>query len=210
MLCGLNKDLGELGLYRYSGHTTLVGKRKYPWQDTGAVLGRFGADVWRTREQDEDFVAEGVFQGPRPELQGGGLVRNSAGWVAAQELRRGREEYAADERILGASAFVEEIRQEGESGTAQGVTGRSRALSLEVVLEQGCQGVGVRTKEVAGAGRRAALCQGREGVAYLWIEWSGHSGLTAARAVGIRPEEVYRVVERGRQEAKHWRQVLER
>ncbi len=46
-------------------------------------------------------------------------------------------------------------------------------------------------------------------VAVLWIEWIGHSGVPAARAVGIRPEGVYRVAERGRQQAKYWHQVLE-
>ncbi len=50
----------------------------------------------------------------------------------------------------------------------------------------------------------------RAGVAYLWIEWLGHSGAPAARAVGIRPEGVYRVEERGRQQAKYWQQVLGR
>jgi len=63
---------------------------------------------------------------------------------------------------------------------------------------------------VVGGGRRAALCLAREGVAYLWIEWLGHSGPPAARAVGIRPEGVYRVAQRKRQQAKHWQQVLER
>jgi hypothetical protein len=50
----------------------------------------------------------------------------------------------------------------------------------------------------------------RAGVAYLWIEWLGRSGAPAARAVGIRAEGVYRVAERGRQQAKYWQQVLGR
>ena len=91
-----------------------------------------------------------------------------------------------------------------------GATGRGRALSLEVVLEQVCQAQEVRTKKVVGGGRRAALCRAQEGVAYLWIEWLGHSGPAAARAVRIRPEGVYRVVERVGQQAKHWQQFLER
>ncbi len=33
------RNLRELARYPYSGHTALVGKGKYRWQDTGAVLG---------------------------------------------------------------------------------------------------------------------------------------------------------------------------
>ena len=39
------RNLRELARYPYSGHTALVGKGKYPWQDTGAVLGHFGANL---------------------------------------------------------------------------------------------------------------------------------------------------------------------
>jgi hypothetical protein len=101
-------------------------------------------------------------------------------------------------------SFVEEIRQEIESERAQDFTAGYRALSLEAVLEKVCKAKGVKPREVAGGGRRAVQCRVREGVAYLWIEWLGHSGVPAARAVGIRPEGVYRVAERGRQQAKYW------
>ena len=46
--------------------------------------------------------------GAAPELQGGGLVRSLGAAVA--HLRRGREAYAGDERILGSSTFVEALQ----------------------------------------------------------------------------------------------------
>lgn len=45
--------------------------------------------------------------GRRPELQGGGLVRSLGGWAAVRALRRGREAYLGDERVLGSPGFVE-------------------------------------------------------------------------------------------------------
>ncbi len=86
---------------------------------------------------------------------------------------------------------MEEIRQEIESERAQDSTAGYRALSLEAVLEKVCQAKGVRPREVAGGGRRAVKCRVREGVAYVWIEWLGHSGAPAARAVGVRAEGVF-------------------
>ncbi len=64
-------------------------------------------------------MAAGVTQGRRVELQGSGLMRSAGGWQAVQELRRGREEYAGEERILGSRAFVEQVRQEVEGRQAQ-------------------------------------------------------------------------------------------
>ncbi|MEE9145066.1 MAG: hypothetical protein V3U06_09910, partial [Candidatus Binatia bacterium] len=112
--------------------------------------------------------------------------------------------------ILGGSTFVEEIRQEIESEREKDPARGYRAVSLKEVLKKVCQAEGVRPGEVAGGGRRAVQCRVREGVAYLWIEWLGHSGVPAARAVGIRREGVYRVAERGRQQAKYWQKVLKR
>ena len=36
------------------------------------------------------------------------------GWESVAELRRGRESYRSDERILGSSEFVEAILREAE------------------------------------------------------------------------------------------------
>ena len=42
---------------------------------------------------------------------GGGLHRSMGGWRAVADLRRGREAYRSDERVLGSSAFVEALRK---------------------------------------------------------------------------------------------------
>ncbi len=53
----------------------------------GSGLRTFSANLRGTRRKYEIFVADGVSQGRRAELQGGGLVRSSGGWRAVQELR---------------------------------------------------------------------------------------------------------------------------
>ncbi len=77
------RNLRELARYPYSGHTALVGKGKYRWQDTGAVLGQFGANLRGARRKYEIFVADGVSQGRRAELQGG--------WVSAEQWMDGEQ-----------------------------------------------------------------------------------------------------------------------
>jgi REP element-mobilizing transposase RayT len=112
---GLVPDIAALAQYPYSGHAALLGQQPYPWQDTDTVLGHFASTRRRARREYTSFVAAGVAQGRCPDLQGGGLVRSAGGWTAVQALRQGREGYAADERILGGSDFVEALRQEVEA-----------------------------------------------------------------------------------------------
>jgi hypothetical protein len=54
-------------------------KVKREWQDTGYVLGYFGEGQTEARGKYEFFVREGVAQGRRGELTGGGLIRSLGG-----------------------------------------------------------------------------------------------------------------------------------
>jgi putative transposase len=73
---------------------------------------RLSESANRMRDAAETALCAGVAQGRRTDLQGGGLIRSLGGWQAVQALRRGREAYRADERLLGRSAFVEAVLQE--------------------------------------------------------------------------------------------------
>jgi hypothetical protein len=108
---GFVADLEELAHYAYRGHGALVGTYHYGWQDTEWVLRQFGITRGRARREYGRFMEAGIQQGRRVELQSGGLIRSVGGWQTVQELRRGREQYAGDERILGSSEFVERMRR---------------------------------------------------------------------------------------------------
>ncbi len=66
---GVVPDLEALAAYPYSGHAAVLGKQASPWQDTGAVLGHFARPLGQARRQYATFVADGVAQGRRPDLQ---------------------------------------------------------------------------------------------------------------------------------------------
>ena len=76
------------------------------------------------------------------------------------------------------------------------------------MIERVCQAGGVSPAEVAGSGRRTALCRAREGITYVWMEWLGHGGPPVAMALGIRPPAVYPIARRGRQQAERWQEVF--
>ena len=172
------------------------------------VLKRLGTEPRRARRQYLSFVADGVDRGRRPEFQGGGLIRSAGGREAVRLLRRGREGYGADERILGGSEFVERLRSEIENEDGPGEASR-RAVSLRLLIERVCQAEGVGVESVEGGGRRSELCRVREGIAYLWVEWSGRSGRQLGGPLAVRPESVYRAARRGSRDARRWQQILE-
>ncbi len=200
---GIVPDLGALDGYPWTGHSALLGTVPRPWQATAAILRQFGPTPRRATRAYRGFVAAGVAQGRRPELQGGGLVRSLGGWTAVATLRHGREAYAADERVLGASDFVEQLRQT----VAAPAAAAPRRLPLPRVLQAVAAAMGLAPAALAGAGRTPRVARAREGVAYLWCRRAGQSGRVLAAALGISHQAVYAAATRGERAASQWQAV---
>ena len=196
-------DLRRLDRYPWTGHSALLGMVPRPWQATQAVLAHFGPRG-RARQAYQAFVAEGIPRGRRPDLQGGGLLRSLGGWVAVQSLRRGREAYLGDERILGSSEFVEALRRTVEAAEAP----RRPRLALESLVGRVCRHVGLPREALGGGGRRIAIQQARAGLAYLWLEVLGHPGRPLAPVLGVQPAALPKAARRGAKQAPMWRQLL--
>jgi hypothetical protein len=71
------------------------------------VLGYFGKTEQIARQNYRRYVAEGISQGHRPELTGGGLIR-SLGIKNKTEFKMA-DHVLTDERVLGTGDFVKEI-----------------------------------------------------------------------------------------------------
>ena len=193
---GLVNDLAGLARYRWSGHSALLGRVPRPWQAVGEVLGHFGAPVRDARRRYGQFVAEGVAHGRRPDLQGGGLRRSAGGWEGLAALRRGRERWAADERILGSGPFVEAmLRQASPPHTPWP---RAKALAALPALVAGCaKAWDVAASEVHGGSRRRPVSHARATVSHLAVSYLGLSAAVVARSLGVTPAVVLRGMARG-------------
>jgi REP element-mobilizing transposase RayT len=202
---GVVRDAAGLTRYPWSGHSALLGRVSRSWQSTADVLGQFAGRPAQARAAYAAFVHAGIPTGRRPELQGGGLIRSAGGWAAVQALRRGREAYLGDERVLGSSDFVEALRR-----ATPAVPSPSRGPSLDRVCARVCAQLGIAPSHLAAGGRHAAVSQAREGIAYLWVEVLGHPGRPLALVLGVRPQSVYRAVARGRDRANEWRALLDK
>jgi REP element-mobilizing transposase RayT len=190
---GLVHRVGELRRYPWTGHAAILGVVDRAWQDTATVLAAFGQQRRRAIQRYEAFVREGLAQGRRPDLVGGGLIRSLGGWAQVLSLRRKGGKVAADARILGSGEFVEGLladagRRERETlRLARKVidlaTLGRRLLAKEGVTE-GVLRSGVRTREVVRA--RRLFCQ-------LAVRGMGYSGAEVARFVGVTTSAVNRL-----------------
>ncbi len=199
-------SLRALDRYPWTGHSALLGTVPRPWQDTRTILGQFGATPSRARRAYRAFLAEGIPQGRRPEFQGGGLLRSLGGWEGLGALRRAREAYLGDTRVLGSSAFVAAV-QRALSPQVQRLV---PACALETLCAHICAHVGIAPGALQGGGRTPAITRARAGIAYLWVERLGHPGRPLAPLLGIHPAVVYQAAHRGAAQAREWDRLLGR
>lgn len=198
-------DLRALARFPWTGHSALLGAVPRPWQDTTTILAQFGPTARRARRAYQAYVQAGRPQGRRPELQGGGLRRSLGGWAAVAALRRGREAFVSDERILGSSAFVEALRREVQpAGPPPGPR-----LSLPALVARVCQAAGIAPEALQQGSRRGAVARTRAGIAYLAVERCGYSGASLIPFLGVGAPSIHKAAQRGRADGKRWERLLE-
>jgi len=197
-------DLRRLGQYPWTGHSALLGTVPRPWQDTRTILSQFGPTPARARVAYRAFVAAGVLRGHRPEFQGGGLLRSQGGWAAVAALRRGREAYCGDERILGSTDFVEAMRQ----AVQRAEPGRAPRRSLPALVARICRATGIAPAALRQGNRRASVARAREGIAYLAIEGYGYPGVALREWLGVGAPSIVKAAQRGRAAHTQWDPLL--
>jgi REP element-mobilizing transposase RayT len=197
-------DLATLDRYPYAGHAALLGHQSCPWQATSAVLGTFAPRLRRARAAYREFAAAGIAHGRRPELQGGGLIRSLGGWAAVQALRRGREQYVGDERVLGSTEFVAALRED----LARQQAAPAAPVPLDTIIRGVCTATGVAPETLRQGSRMPQVCRAREGVAYLALVVCGYPGPRLLSALGVHLPSVHRAAQRGQEEARKWERTL--
>ncbi len=198
---GLVPDVRGLDRYPWSGHAALVGRRAAPWQDTRTVLTQFGAAPGRARRAYRAFVLAGGPQGRRPEFQGGGLRRSAGGWAAVRALRRGREAWAADERILGRGPFVETVLREA-APPPRPVARPLAAEILPALLARCAAAWGLTPADLVSRSRRRAVAHARAVACLLAVREVGLAPPAVAHLLNISPTVVREGVLRGEDLAK--------
>ncbi len=195
---GKVKDLKGLSCSPWSGHSALAGKIKRPWQDISYVLSSFGKTAGIGRSNYLAYIRKGAFQGQRPELVGGGLVRSLGGWSEVMALRKRGDRQAADQRILGDSDFVGEIVSGLDQLVKKNLRLSGQRKDITALAEEACLKFEVSLGELRSGGLRRGVVKAREAVSWIAVRELGYSGAEVARYLGVTTSCVNRLISYGK------------
>ncbi|MBN1823863.1 MAG: transposase [Endomicrobiales bacterium] len=191
------RDMKALSKYKWSGHSVLMGENKADWQSTDEILGYFSQIKSKAIREYEEFVAEARGVPKREDLTGGGLIRSVGGWKEVMNLRRSKEKWIADERILGDGDFVEEALRQAEEKIEKREKLKKEGWDINRLVKKVCKMTGVNEKEIKRYSKRSKLSRARSLVAYFGSKELGISGAELARYFGITRSSISEAIVRG-------------
>lgn len=175
-----------------------MGTVKSDFQDVDKVLGLFDDRRQRARRQYAQFVGKGVFEGRKPELTGGGLIRSVGGWHELSGLRRMKIHFKSDERVLGDSDFVETVLHSASEAMerryrlkAEGYTFKSVAYRVGDIFD-------MPNRDVMAPGKHPHRVKARSVLAYWAVHELGMSVTDVGLKLGLSQSAASRAVQRGR------------
>jgi hypothetical protein len=184
-------SLADLDAYPWCGHSSILGVRKREWQDNGYVLRWFGS-----KESYRDFVEQGIGQGSRPELVGGGLIRSQGGWSAVKAMRQSGAEENSDERVLGNGEFVDRLLADAEEKIKRQLPPRELAGRVRKIIEKACGRGKISRDALLSGSRRHHISAVRAELTRILVEEVGISMAECARQIGVTTSGVAQVLRR--------------
>lgn len=195
---GIVQDLKGLKSYPCSGHSAIMGRKDFNWQDTKYILNRFSESLTAARCSYEAYVSKGISDGRRPDLVGGGLLRSVGGWSALKAIRATGMRVMGDERILGRSDFVESVIKSANEEYERRSQLSSRRLEIEKITEAVSGYFELTTDEIRSPSRRRAVARARAVISMAAIDNMGLSGADVARWLNLTPSAVSKLVSKVR------------
>ena len=138
------------------------------------------------------FVAEGVGQGRRPELVGGGLIRSLGGWSQVLSLRRKGLRMAADDRVLGDGDFVEQIWSESTKLEKETLRRKGSGMELDTLARELAADQGFTETELRSGCRKRKVSEARRVFCRAGVGELGFPAAAVARFLGVTTSAVVR------------------
>jgi REP element-mobilizing transposase RayT len=194
---GLVSSMKQLNVYRYCGHSFLLGKRKNYWQDTNTVLQLFCKRVSSARRNYLEFVEKGLAMGRRSDLTGGGLIRSTGGWKELKAFRSLGIHTKSDERILGDTDFVESILENQNERLEQRYRLQMQGYDVDKVVGRVAKLFELKPEEVLSSSKQPQRVKARSLLCYWAVKELEVGGADIARRLKISQSAVSRAVARG-------------
>ena len=193
---GLAPDFRRLDRYLWCGHAGILSRRCLPGYDRAHVLAWFGRTERTALQAYRAYLREGLPQGRRPELVGGGLVRSLGGWAEVRAVRRRGERILADERILGTGSFVERLLAAGDPRQTRPLVRARRLREAQALIRRRCREARIGLEELQQGSRQRRISAVRGDLAVQLVTEIGLSLADAARHLGVSTSGIAKVVAR--------------
>jgi putative transposase len=200
---GLVDNLDRLEKYPFSGHGVVMGKHKQSWQNSDAVIALFGDKKGPARRAYKTFVANGIDQGRRDDLIGGGLIRSAGGWAAVTAMRKAKIHEKSDERILGDGDFVGRILSRDKETFEHKYALKNQGVDVDYIVERVAGILNMPLDEIWLPGRYKRLVTARSLICYWAVRELGESMTSMARRFNISTVAVSKAVKRGAEIVKN-------
>ncbi len=182
---GLVESMKDLNNYKYCGHATIIGKYKNEFQEISEVLSWFGSKRRYAIDKYQDFMLDGWSEGKREDLTGGGLRRSAGGWHGIFELKKQKERWQGDDRILGDGEFVKEVLKQADEKMKKAEKRRREGWTLEKLAIYICRMMKVNLEDLNKKGKSNDLSYAKGMIAYWGCKELGLKGSEIARYLGI-------------------------
>jgi REP element-mobilizing transposase RayT len=179
------QGLKELDRYSFCGHAVIMGKKKNDWQTVKPVLEYFHGNRSTARRRYRKFVIDGIEQGRRKDLIGGGLIRSAGGWGIIKSLRKAGEFLKSDERILGDSDFVEQVLRDANEAMERKYILASRGVDIERLIDLACELQSIAPESVIGPGKERKKVKARRLICYWAVNELGLSMAVVSKKLAI-------------------------
>ena len=158
------------------------------------ILLHFGETIKVARRRYRQFVKNGIDQGTRPELQGGGLVRSAGGDKTGLLGRKKEEREEGDERILGSGDFVETIL-----GNSTHTEPRSKIrVPLKLLSRKIASHFKIGEEDLRSPVKKKSVIEAKSIFGYLAIKQMGYSGREIGRFLNMRSYSAIRRAQEGK------------
>lgn len=199
---GLVKSIQELDNYPYSGHGTLMGGFRKTWQETDEILKLFGSKPSLARRAYRQFVEQGIEQGRRNDLIGGGLIRSAGGWEGLKQKREEGQYQRSDERILGDGDFVSAVLDKTKERLTKSQKLKSKGMDVDKIASHVSGLMGLAVEDVWAAGKQQHIVNARSLLCYWAVRELGVSMSGLSRRLSISIPAISKSVVRGKQIAE--------
>jgi hypothetical protein len=170
-----------------------MGRHERQWLDSAYILPHFSDKTDSARTLYWAFVADGIAEGRRNDLAGGGLIRSNKGWRPTKDSAHRK----GDERILGSGEFVLEVMKAAGQTWERTHALKVEGLDFAAINQHVARLFNLSPEEVLLSGKYPNRVAARSTLCYFLVRELGMTATAVAERLGMGQPAVSIAVSRG-------------